>query len=504
MAFASGLFLFLFLPIFLAVYYLLPPVARRPWVLVASWFFYAWWRLDFLALLIGATIITWLVGRWVYRARVLKLTSGARIGVALGVTVNLALLAYFKYANFGIQSLNALLGAFGGRALATVSIVLPVGVSFYAFKAVSYLVDLYHGAASPAESILDLAVYIAFFPQVTAGPITRFGDFGPQLAAPRPSLERFSSGALRFALGFCKKVLIADTVAPLANAAFSLARPTAAEAWLGAAAYMVQIYFDFSGYSDMAIGLGSLMGMETPENFRTPYLSRSITEFWRRWHISLSSWLRDYLYIPLGGNRKGKPRTYLNLMLVMLIGGLWHGSAWTFVLWGAWHGVLLAFERWTGLGGDRPDGRRSPNAAQPSGLSGRRRSAGRLLPKPLAIAGTSLAVLAGWVVFRAASGAGALRMFGGMLGLHGLGMSPAMRWQTSGLAVTVLGCALVSAYAGPWLITRWQEGRHGSGALDLTARWLANRAWVVVLPLFLLGVLKILADSYAPFLYAKF
>jgi len=489
MAFASGLFLFLFLPIFLALYHLLPSAARRPWVLVASWFFYAWWRLDFLALLIGATLLTWLAGQWILRARAQRVLSRARAAVALGVTVNLALLAYFKYADFGVQSLNVLIGALGGHALAVLNVVLPVGISFYSFKAVSYLVDLYRGTAGPAGSILDLAVYLAFFPQVTAGPITRFESFGPQMAAPNPSLERFSSGAFRFALGFCKKVLIADTVAPLANAAFALSRPTAAEAWLGAVAYMVQIYFDFSGYSDMAIGLGSLMGLETPENFRTPYRSASITEFWRRWHISLSSWLRDYLYIALGGNRKGKARTYLNLMLVMLIGGLWHGSAWTFVLWGAWHGGLLAFERWTGLGRDRKDDRR------PGGLR---------LPRALGIAGTSLAVLAGWVLFRATSGLAALRMFGGMLGLHGLGMSPAMRWQMSGLAVAVLGFAIAAAYAGPYLTARWEAGRRGTGAPSLAARWLSARAWVLVLPLFLLGVLKILADSYAPFLYAKF
>jgi alginate O-acetyltransferase complex protein AlgI len=253
---------------------------------------------------------------------------------------------------------------------------------------------------------------MALFPQLVAGPIIRYKDLYRQLRKRPHTFAGFSEGGARFMIGFCKKVLIADLVAPIANAAFGLASPTAADAWLGALAYTVQIYFDFSGYSDMAVGLGLMMGFRFPENFRSPYLSRSITEFWRRWHISLSTWLRDYLYIPLGGNRRGPGRTLVNLLVVMVLGGLWHGAAWTFILWGAWHGLLLAIER----------RRRLP---EPEG------------PRLVATAATMAAVIVGWVLFRSASVQAALAMYAGMIGLHGLGVSDALRWQLGGPELAV-------------------------------------------------------------------
>jgi alginate O-acetyltransferase complex protein AlgI len=468
MAFASATFLFLFLPLVLVGWHSLPAKGRVPFLLLASWVFFAWWRVDFLALLVGASVATWLIGKEIGGARG---TPAARAFLAAGVVLNVGCLAFFKYANFGISTLNALLAAARVPSVPGAHIALPVGISFFTFKAVSYLVDVYRGATGPASGFLELATYISLFPQVTAGPIERFAPFSVQLSAPERSFDSFSEGAGRFLFGFCKKILVADTVGPIANAAFTLPLPTFVDSWIGTAAYTMQIYYDFSGYSDMAIVLCRMLGLRTMENFQTPYLSASIGEFWRRWHISLSSWLRDYIYFPLGGNRRGTARTYVNLMLVMLIGGLWHGSSWTFVLWGAWHGALLVVDRL-------------------------RRHA-RPLPRPLGIGLTAVAVAVGWVIFRAPSLSAAAGIYGGMIGLHGVGMSPDLRWQLSRLSVFVLAAALALTWIGPWAAKRIAAGRRLS-------RLAADRAWVALLPLFLLGLLKIMAESYAPILYAKF
>ena len=444
MVFSTTLFVFLFLPLFLAGYYALPRRARLAWLLGTSWVFYGWWRLDFLGLLVAASVWTWLLGRRIAGMRagpagapagsaVLVAAGGgpaaaqpaARLALAVGVGLNLAVLGYFKYFNFGVDSLNALLGLLGGAPLAAGRVILPAGISFYVFQAISYLVDVYRGDAPAARRLSSLSTYLALFPQLIAGPILRYKDLAGQLLQRSHSFELFGGGAVRFMAGFCKKVLVADTVAPLADAAFSLSRPSLADAWLGVLAYSAQIYFDFSGYSDMAIGLGRMIGFRFMENFDRPYRSRSITEFWRRWHISLSTWLRDYLYIPLGGNRRGAGRTYLNLLTVMLFGGLWHGASWTFVLWGLWHGLLLAAERL------RP-------------------AAGPRLPVPLGVASTLLAVMAGWVLFRAPDLAGAAAMYAGMLGLHGAAVSDAFAWRIGGPALAALAAAvaIVAAPAG--------------------------------------------------------
>ncbi len=516
MVFTSAVFLYLFLPLFLLVYYLLPgrstPRARHAWILLASWVFYGWWRLDFLALLAGVTIWTWLGGLWIGRRRrdspllrrdspPLRRSPGARAAVGLGVALNLGVLGYFKYFNFGVRSLNALLATLGAPSLTAWEVVLPVGISFYLFHSISYLVDVYRGDAPVATDFLELAVYMALFPQLVAGPIIRYKDLGPQLRQRTHSLAGFSEGAARFMTGFCKKVLIADLVAPLANAGFALGAPTLAEAWLGALAYTAQIYFDFSGYSDMAIGLGSMMGFRFPENFRTPYLSRSITEFWRRWHISLSTWLRDYLYIPLGGNRRGPSRTMFNVIVVMVLGGLWHGAAWTFVLWGAWQGLFLALER----------GRRRRDEADRTGA--------------WAVVPTMLIVVVGWVLFRSPTLPAALRMYAGMIGLHGLGLSSGLRWQLGGLELAALAFALAAMYVGPWLARRLALTR-GLAPVPAAAPALAPApapnlasspasvsgealrlpltARAAVVPLFVLALLRTAAVSFTPFLYFQF
>jgi alginate O-acetyltransferase complex protein AlgI len=567
MVFTSSVFLYLFLPLFLAVYYLLPgrnaglarrgtglasrgtglaPRARLLWILAASWVFYGWWRLDFLALIAAATCWTYLAGLRIGLPRAPGREGRARTILVLGIVLNLAVLGYFKYFNFGIANLNALLSSLGARPLAAWEVVLPVGISFYLFHSISYLVDVYRGDAPVASDFLELAVYMALFPQLVAGPIIRYKDLSPQLRSRTHTLAGFSEGAARFMTGFCKKVLIADVVAPLANAGFALASPTAGDAWLAALAYTAQIYFDFSGYSDMAIGLGLMMGFRFPENFRSPYLSRSIPEFWRRWHISLSTWLRDYLYIPLGGNRLGPERTIVNLMLVMVLGGLWHGAAWTFLLWGAWHGLFLALQR------RRKSRELDGSPAPASGV------------RAAEVAATMAVVMVGWVLFRSPSLGAALRVYAGMIGLHGLGLSAAMRWQFGGLELAALGFALVAVYAGPWLLrdrTRpapraAMEGSPAalaqaalaqaapapaataSAALTLAARapaataanapqaaaaaspsaaagWPAQGIWklpwnppltgrLAVIALFVLALLRTAAESFSPFLYFKF
>ena len=416
------------------------------------------------------TSAAWLLGRWIAASRATR-HARARALLALGVALFVGILAYFKYVNFGIVSVNTLVGGFGARAIPLLNVVLPVGISFCTFKAISYLVDTYRGSPEAAGTWRDVALYVAIFPQVISGPIDRYGDLMPQLHRDGRSLEDFGTGALRFMRGFCKKVLIADAVAPLANAVFALSRPSLADSWLGAGAYTVQLYFDFSGYSDMAVGLGLMMGLKFMENFRSPYLSESITEFWRRWHISLSSWLRDYLYFPLGGSRRGSGRTILNLLIVMVLGGLWHGAAVTFVLWGAWHGLLLVIERL-------------------------RRNL-RTFPRPLAIAVTMILVIIGWVLFRAQSLEGAARMYAGMIGMFGAGFSAELRWQIEGMAVAALVAACAGLYCGPLLARRFAA---------LPGRWrrVAEGFTLVVVPLFLLSVVKIVAASSPLFLYGKF
>ncbi len=253
----------------------------------------------------------------------------------MGVTGNLGALAYFKYWNFGVDNVNAVLGAAGHEPLSVGTVLLPIGISFYTFQAISYLVDVYRRDAPPERSVVSFAAFIALFPQLIAGPVLRYKDLVDQFQEREHSLRRFSEGARRFFVGLSMKVLVADVAAPLADAVFAAPAPSLTEAWLGTLAYTIQLFFDFAGYSSMAIGIGLMIGFRFIENFDQPYISGSITEFWRRWHISLSSWLRDYLYIPLGGNRKGEARTYVNLGLTMVLGGLWHGASWNFLLGGA-------------------------------------------------------------------------------------------------------------------------------------------------------------------------
>jgi alginate O-acetyltransferase complex protein AlgI len=473
MIFSSSVFVFLFLPLFLTVYYLLPFRARSAWILAGSWLFYGWWRVDFLALIIAVSAWTYLLGLRILRQRSAR---GGRLALGIGIAGNLGVLGYFKYYNFGIQSLSGVLQRLGAAPITALEIVLPIGISFYVFQATSYLIDLHRGDAPRAKGYLDLAAYISLFPQLIAGPIIRYKDIAGQLRHREHSFPRFSEGSARFMIGFCKKILIADTVASVAEATFSLAAPSAADAWLGTAAYTVQIFFDFSGYSDMAIGLGLMLGFRFMENFRQPYLATSISDFWSRWHISLSTWLRDYLYIPLGGNRRGRRRTLVNLMTVMLLGGLWHGAAWTFVLWGAWHGLLLVGERLLSSGGG---------------------SHQKPVLRIIGVLRTMLVVMFGWVLFRSPDLPTAGSMYAGLIGLHGLGLSDQLRWQLSPLSLFILGLTILGIYVVPVLGRRLKPPAGGVFAYLFASR-------MAVIPLFILAVMKMTADTFSPFLYFQF
>lgn len=347
MVFSSYIFLFGFLPVALLAYYATPMRGRSLTLTLLSYVFYGWWDPRFTLLMLVSTLIDYVCGRIISAEGG---TPASRKGALIASIVsNLGILAFFKYAIFFAENLGAVTTFFGGDAPAMPiflsHLVLPVGISFYTFQSMSYSIDLYRGHASPARSFVDFACYVSMFPQLVAGPIVRYGSVADQLRHRSHTLEGFVAGMTRFNYGFAKKILLANPMGGIADLCFEAGSLDSPLAWTGALAYAFQIYFDFSAYSDMALGLGRMFGFRFPENFASPYRAVSLTDFWRRWHISLSTFLRDYLYIPLGGNRKGAAKTYRNLILVMLIGGLWHGAQWTFVIWGLVHGLCLAGEK---------------------------------------------------------------------------------------------------------------------------------------------------------------
>ncbi|TCT07237.1 alginate O-acetyltransferase complex protein AlgI [Tepidamorphus gemmatus] len=422
MVFSSIEFLFFFLPAAVGVYFLVPIAGRNLVLLAASLIFYLWGSGALVLILLVSILVNYGLGALVGRATAAGDRRLAGLSIAAAVLANLAILGYFKYANFIVLQINAVGDQIGLGTIAWDGVVLPIGISFYTFQAMSYVFDVARGAARPARSLLDFALYVSMFPQLVAGPIVRYAAVAKELRQRSTRLDDFAEGAQRFALGLIKKVVIADSLAPMADAAFasSGADLTFATAWIGLVAYTIQIYFDFSGYSDMAIGLGRVLGFRFPENFDRPYSAHSITEFWRRWHMSLSSWFRDYVYVPLGGNRLGTTRTYLNLWLVFLITGLWHGAAWTFVAWGAWHGMLLAIERATGW-------REKRFTSLPAVIGAR--------------ALTLLLVMMGWVLFRAENLPAAWAYFTALASPDLTGMSDPMVRASGNRALLTLGLA---------------------------------------------------------------
>lgn len=334
MVFSSISFLFVFLPVFLLSYALFP--YKNAVVILFSLIFYTWGEGEFVYVLLISVLCNYLIGKLLIES------TKRRFYLGVGITLNISILMYFKYYYFLASSV-----LFKPFNFHPQSIHLPIGISFFTFQSISYLIDVYKGDAKPARSMSDLAMYITMFPQLIAGPIVRFASVSQSIYSRTISRDDVLSGTSIFILGLSQKVLIANNVGEIADHVYSLdfSEVDFISAWLGSIAYSLQIFFDFSGYSLMAIGIGRIIGFEFPKNFNFPYISTSITEFWRRWHISLSSWFRDYLYIPLGGNRRGELRTYLNLFIVFVLCGLWHGAAWTFIFWGLFHGLLLIIER---------------------------------------------------------------------------------------------------------------------------------------------------------------
>ena len=480
MVFSSYLFLFYFLPVSLLLYYAAPKRLKHTILTALSYVFYGWANPLFLVLLFVSTLIDYVAGLWMAAERrstgiseeVPIATRRGRTALTMSICSNLALLGFFKYFNFGIESYDAFVQWIGIPSLrldAVLRVTLPLGISFYTFQSMSYSIDVYRGDARPIRNFIDFACFVSMFPQLVAGPIIRFQEIADQLRERTHTSTKFARGVAFFSLGLAKKVLLANPCGKIADLAFEAGSLQPLEAWYGVTAYAFQIYFDFSGYSDMAIGLGLMLGFVFPKNFDSPYKSRSMTEFWRRWHISLSTWLRDYLYVPLGGNRKGPRRTYVNLFVVMLLGGLWHGAAWNFVIWGGLHGVLLAAER----------------------MRGKKALFGGL-PGPAATAATFIVVLFTWVFFRAADLPAALRYIGQMAGSgavqDGASLLPGIIYQPYYLGTFLLAGLVTWGAPQTWDWTR---------ALTMPKA-------VAAVALLVFAAVVLTTQAYNPFIYFIF
>jgi alginate O-acetyltransferase complex protein AlgI len=440
MLFNSFVFV-LFLAIVLPVYYALSHRWQNRFLLVASYVFYGYWDWRFLGLLAISTVLDFAL------ALLIAGTDSPRRKkrrVALSVVVNLGILGFFKYFDFFVDSAAVLLESAGLQAnLPMLRVVLPVGISFYTFQSMAYTIDVYRGIQPPTRNLLDFALYVAYFPQLVAGPIERASRLLPQIQSPRRvGQAQWERGAQLILWGYVKKVAIADGLAPYADAVFrDPSSFSGLSLWLGVYCFAVQIYCDFSGYTDIARGVSRLLGIELMENFRQPYLSRNITEFWRRWHISLSTWLRDYLYVPLGGNRRGPAMQYRNLMITMLLGGLWHGAAWTFVVWGGLHGLFLATHKYM------TRGRKIGQEAPPATARERLVFVGKAL-------GTFHLVCLAWVFFRAPDIGAALDCLGGMLAGMLVPGGTQQPLPGIGTALIIYGAATLLLDLGSWLPNR--------------------------------------------------
>jgi alginate O-acetyltransferase complex protein AlgI len=478
MIFSSLTFLFLFLPVLLMAYYACPARYRNWVALAASVFFYAWGAPRFILVLVASSLADYILSQALPAGR---RTPGVRkAALAAAIVMNIGLLLYFKYANFFVEELSGLLTQLGGGGFTWMEVALPIGISFFTFQKVSYLVDVYRGTAQVARNAADYLLYVILFPQLIAGPIVRYHDVAKQLVERDYPATRFFSGILRFCQGLGKKVLVANTLGAVADAAFGAAPGdlSCGWAWLGVVAYAFQIYFDFSGYSDMAIGLGRMLGIEFLENFNRPYISASITEFWRRWHISLSNWMREYLYVPLGGNRKGTAHTYFNLWIVFLISGFWHGAAWNFIAWGAFHGFFLSLDKL---------------------FKGTRISR---TPAWVALPVTFVLVLFSWVLFRAPTLPDALAYMGRMVSFGAAGVPESAVALAFGLRQQVmLGAALVLCF-GPAIHPHPFDFMRLEPA-QATVRQLVVR-FVVAMGLLVWSVSVLATSTFNPFIYFRF
>ena len=482
MIFSSPIFLFLFLPVVITVYHVLPNLrARNHWLLLMSLAFYAWGEPGFLVLLLASTLMNHAQGLWVARSE-----KHRKLTVAVAVTFNVGLLAFFKYTNFLVTSIDSFLGSVGVTPLKPSHIALPIGISFFTFHAISYIVDIYRRKAAPAKDPRDVALYIFFFPQLVAGPILRWSAIGPQIARRVVARDDFAEGIRRFIYGLAKKMLIANAVAAPASKIFSIPSQelSPALAWFGTLCYALQIYYDFSGYSDMAVGLGKMFGFEFLENLKSPYIAQSIKEFWRRWHISLSTWFRDYLYVPLGGNRCSTARNSFNLLVVFFLCGLWHGASWTFVIWGLYHGAFLVLER-TRFGAFIES-----------------------LSRPLRHFYALLVVAVGWVLFRADSFGQAMTFLSLMFGFrHATDMCQLLAMHmTNEVGWAIMLGIVFSMPVRPWFDRVCSKILPAlPGALGSATRLAGLVVEPVLLTtLLILSAVWLAAGTYNPFIYFRF
>ena len=484
MVFSSYLFLFYLLPLSLVLYYGVPRRAKQLVLTILSYVFYGWANPLFLFLLLGSTLLDYTSGLLIAKSEGVFVgneyivdpnkprSRKAKIILTISVVTNLSLLGFFKYFNFGVENYDALIEWIGLPELrldTALRVTLPLGISFYTFESMSYVIDVYRGQARAIRNIVDFSAFVSMFPQLVAGPIIRFSEIADQIRSRTHTITKFTRGVAFFSLGMAKKVLLANPCGKVADLAFEAGGLGPLDAWYGVVAYAFQIYFDFSGYSDMAIGLGLMMGFVFAKNFDSPYKSQSITEFWRRWHISLSTCLRDYLYVPLGGNRKGPARTYVNLVVVMLIGGLWHGASWNFLVWGGLHGALLAFERFFG--------KSAPYSA---------------LPAPVRIGLTFTLVLIGWVFFRAPDLPSAMRYLGDMAGVRAIDPG----------AMLLRGIVYQPYYLGTFVVAgfvAWACPQTWDWTRTITAA-----KGVAIAGLFILAAIALTTQSYNPFIYFIF
>ncbi len=468
MLFSSAIFLFLFLPLVLLVYYVLPKKIKNTFLLLVSLAFYTFGEKELVLIILASTIVDFFAGLIIEKGY-------KKTGLFLSVFVNLSFLIYFKYATFLFENYNQfldILGIVSAKISNLPNIILPLGISFYTFQTMSYTIDVYRGNVKANRNFIDFATYVTLFPQLIAGPIVRYKDIEKQLINRKTTINKFSEGVERFIIGLAKKMIIANNLAFLADTIFNtpIEFTSSYVAWIGIIAYAFQIYYDFSGYSDMAIGLGKMFGFEFLENFKYPYLAKSIKDFWRRWHISLSTWFRDYLYISLGGNRKGKTRTYINLIIVFFITGLWHGASWNFIIWGLLHGLFLILER---LGLDKLL---------------------QKLGKPISHIYTILIVLIAWVFFRAETVSQALLYIKQMFALKTI---PNVAFINFYLTKEVLFAFLLAiVFSFPIYIKINDKFRN-----NLYFSYLKP---ISLLLIFIISVMYVAIDSYNPFIYFRF
>ncbi len=471
MVFSSITFLFRFIPIFMILYFVTPRRMRNIILFLGSLFFYAWGEPIYVLLMLFSTLSDYVHGRLIGACRSRRVARGLLIS---SIVINLGMLGFFKYSDFLIGTVNQLLGS----NLPLLKLPLPIGISFYTFQTMSYTIDCYRGEAKVQKNLLDFGVFVTMFPQLIAGPIVKYRDVQDRLHERKADITAISYGCRRFVTGLAKKVLLANNLGLLWTeiSGGNMGGTTVLGAWMGALAYAFQIYFDFSGYSDMAIGMGAILGFHFPENFNYPYMAKSVTDFWRRWHISLSSWFREYVYIPLGGNRRGMPRQLFNILIVWMLTGIWHGAGWNFLLWGLWFALWLILEKL---------------------VLGR---VLKVLPSMVGRLYTWLVVLVSWVFFAIESGNGAMNYLYVMFGQGAAGLYDSATLFTL-LEYRVL--LLFAALAATPLAHRLSEAFFRStGSGVVAVRRVAEK--LVLSLLLLASIAYIVEASYNPFLYFRF